>query len=118
MKKKIILILIMIVMAPINIVNAAIDSSDVPTLGHFEGLFTNIVRAFGALFVFSFFIATIYGGVKLLLSAGDPKAVQAAKGTITYAVLGLALFAISFTILVLIQTFTGINLTTFRIFNP
>ena len=86
--------------------------------GDLETIFANIISISGILVGFGFFIMLTVGGMRYLFSAGDPKALQAAKGTITWAIIGLALFAISFTILSLIQAFTGVNVTVFRILLP
>lgn len=87
----------------------------VATIKDFEVIFANVVSVAGILLGFSFFVMLIIGGVRYMLSGGDPKALQAAKGTITWAIIGLVLFALSYTILLIIQIFTGINVTIFRI---
>lgn len=87
----------------------------VAKISDFETLFSNIISIAGLLAGFGFFLMMVMGGIRLLMSAGDPKAVAAAKGTITWAIIGLAIFALSFTILLLIEAFTGIPLTIFKI---
>jgi|SRR3989344_4345325 len=94
--------------------------NEVPTIQGFEAVFENIITvvlAFGALVVF---IMLLSGGFKFLTSGGDGKKVEAAKGTLTYAIGGLALLALTYLILVFIQTFfidpsSGIDITKFRI---
>jgi len=61
------------------------------------------------------FIMLIIGGFKYLTSAGDPKAKESAQKTITYAILGLALFLVSWLILLFIKEFTGVDVTQFTI---
>jgi hypothetical protein len=85
------------------------------TIGDLEKVFASVVSALGILIGFAFFVMMIMGGIRYLLSGGDPKAVAAAKGTITWAILGLAVFALSYTILLVIRAFTGIDVTIFRI---
>ncbi|MDQ3098332.1 MAG: hypothetical protein M3Q44_01145 [bacterium] len=80
-----------------------------------ETLFSNVVMIVGTLFGFGFFAMMIYGGIRYLLSGGDPKALQGAKGTITWAIIGLALLALSYTILLIIKAFTGVDVTRFKI---
>lgn len=89
--------------------------TSVATLKDFEGIFSNLVSISGILLGFAFFLMMIVGGVRYLFSGGDPKALQSAKGTITWGIIGLALFALSFTILLIIQAFTGVNVTIFSI---
>ena len=55
------------------------------------------------------FIMIILGGFKWLTSGGDPKAVESARNTITYAILGLVLIIIAWFILKFIADFTGIE---------
>lgn len=93
------------------------DSTFVTTFEDFERIFATLVSGAGLLLGFTFFLMLIVGGMRYLLSGGDPKALQAAKGTITWAVIGLALFSLSFTILIIIQAFTGVQVTIFNIGN-
>jgi hypothetical protein len=92
-----------------------INSEDVARISNLQELFVNVLVAAGGLIGIAFFAMIVIGGVRYLLSAGDPKALQSAKGTLTFAVVGLALFALSFTILVILGVFTGVDLTRFRI---
>ena len=57
----------------------------------------------------------IVGGFKYVTSGGDPKKVQAAQATLTYAILGLVLALLAWFILVFIEKFTGVKVTEFRI---
>lgn len=110
---------------PINLAHAQLNDSDIPRIrcdsnaptGCFElsTVFTTVVSSIGILFGFGFFVMMVYGGMKYLLSGGDPKAVQGAKDTITWAIIGLALLALSYTILLIISAFTGVDVTRFRI---
>lgn len=95
--------------------NGKPDFTGVAQIGDLEKVFASVVTVFGTLIGFGFFTMMIIGGVRYLLSAGDPKALAAAKGTITWAILGLAFFAISYTILLLIKAFTGVDVTNFKI---
>lgn len=81
---------------------------DVATLSCIPAVFQNIIN--GALFfsgvVALFFI--IFSGIKLMLSQGDPKQIEGARHTLTYALLGLILILLSFTIINLISYVTNI----------
>jgi hypothetical protein len=72
-------------------------------------VFENIVRAalIFAGIVALFFI--IISGIKLLTSGGDPKAVDAAKKTLTYAIIGLVIILGSFFIISVIGYITGVE---------
>ena len=47
----------------------------------------------------------LYGGLSLMLSQGDPKAVQAARDKITYALIGLVIVLTSFLIIQIVARF-------------
>ena len=50
---------------------------------------------------------TIYGGIRLGMSGGDPKQVQAAQGILKYAIFGLIVVLSSFAIIFFISYVTG-----------
>lgn len=52
-----------------------------------------------------FFI--IYSGIRFISSGGDPKQVDAARQTLTWAIVGLVLILLSFLIVNVIATITG-----------
>ena len=81
-------------------------------------LFANVVKAVVALGGVMLFIMLLVGGFNFLFSAGDPKKLEMARGTITQAIMGLAIMSIAYLIILTIQTFTGVNVTTFTIPNP
>jgi len=57
-----------------------------------------------------FFFILIWGGLKWVMSEGDQKAVEAARGQITNALIGLAIVFAAFAIMKLIETVFGITL--------
>ncbi|MDO8429370.1 MAG: pilin [Candidatus Daviesbacteria bacterium] len=73
----------------------------------------NLVNKFIDLSVPFAFVALvimfIVGGIKYMMSAGDPKNTQTARSTITYAVLGVTLLAVVWLVLKLIEAFTGVS---------
>lgn len=73
----------------------------------FVGVFNNILSLVAIGGGFLAFLALIAGGFRYLTAQGDPKAMTAARGTITWAVVGLALIIISWLILQFIAQFTG-----------
>jgi hypothetical protein len=77
--------------------------------------FENVVSVLLELGGIALFVMLIIGGFNYLTSGGNPQQAEAAKKTITYAILGILLLASSFLILKLIQQFTGVNVTEFKI---
>lgn len=49
----------------------------------------------------------LIGGVRFVISGGDPKRVQQARGTLTYAIVGIVVVFLSFIILRLVSDATG-----------
>lgn len=76
-------------------------------LSQLEDVFGNVVTALLALGGIGLFLMLLSGGFKYLTSGGDPKAVEGAKNTLTYAIGGFVLLAFSYLILIIIGTFTG-----------
>ena len=83
-----------------------------------ETVFSNIVGVLMAGGAITLFILLLSSGFKYLTSAGDPKAVEGAKKTLTYAIGGFVTLAFSYLILRLIGMFTGTDsiITNFTIF--
>lgn len=90
----------------------------VATIKGFEGLFQNIVTSILSLAAFGLFIMLLIGGFRYLSSAGNPKQLESAKLTLTFAILGIVLVALTFLILRLIEDFTGAPVTNFIIEVP
>ena len=78
-------------------------------------IFQNVVQVLLGLAGIVLFILLLTGGFKYITSGGDPKAVESAQKTITYAIGGLLLILLSYLILVLIRTITGVDVTQFKI---
>lgn len=85
------------------------------TIGDLQTLFKNAVSAILALAGIVLFILLLTGGIKFITSGGDPKAVEGAKKTITYAIGGLVVILLSYLILVFIQKITGAQVTQFNV---
>lgn len=90
----------------------------VATIRGFEWIFANIVTVLLYFAAVVLFIMFLLGGFRYLTSAGNPKNLESAKNTLTYAIAGLVVLALSFLILVFIQTLTGAPVTIFRVFQP
>ena len=88
------------------------------TLCQLEDVIANIISVSVSLAAIALFIMLVFGGIRYLSSGGDPKGTQQAKSTITYAIIGMSLMVIAWFILLFIQTFTGTNVTEFRVCLP
>lgn len=100
---------------PVPGVHVSGASGDVATIKGFEWIFQNAVFSIISLAGIVLFVMLLFGGFKLLTSGGNPESVTSAQKTITYAIVGIAIIALSYLILSFIQTFTGANITTFRV---
>ena len=83
-----------------NVNNAA-------TLRGLNGLFQNLIAALLGLAGILVFIMLIAGGFKFITSGGNPKNLESAKNTLTYAIGGIVAVALSYLILRFLGTFTG-----------
>ncbi|MEK7616564.1 MAG: hypothetical protein AAB414_00725 [Patescibacteria group bacterium] len=84
-------------------------------LAEIEQVFSSLVSVVVGLGFIATLVLLIFAGIKYITSGGEPKAIQAAHLTVTWALLGILFLAIAWIILQLIQTFTGIEVTVFNI---
>ena len=84
-----------------------------------EPLFQNVIQGLAALVGIALFIMILNSGFRYLTSAGDPKKLEAARGSLTNAIVGVVVIAIGYLILKTIQVFvfTGsdTDITIFKI---
>lgn len=85
------------------------------TFAQLPEMFGNILSIALRLIGVAVFVMFIVGGFKWVTSGGDPKKLQAAQATLTYAIMGLVLALLAWFILVFIEKFTGVNVTEFRV---
>ena len=90
-------------------------SGDVATISNLSCLFGKVVSYALGLAAIVLFILLISAGFKFITSGGDPKAIEGAKKTLTYAIAGLIVILLSYLILVLIKTITGVDVTNFQV---
>ncbi|OGM21461.1 hypothetical protein A2955_02560 [Candidatus Woesebacteria bacterium RIFCSPLOWO2_01_FULL_37_19] len=90
-------------------------SGNIPYLKYGECLFGRAVSVVLALAGIALFIMLVLGGFKYLSSGGDPKALDSAKKTLTYAIGGMILLVLSVIVLRLIGAITGADLIHFYI---
>ena len=89
---------------------------DVAQLQDLEGVFGNVVSVVLGLAGIVLFIMLLLGGFSYITSGGDPKKVESARNTLTYAIGGMIFIALAYLILKFIEVFTGVPVTEFKIF--
>lgn len=60
-------------------------------------------------------VLIIWSGFKFLISGGEPKAIQAARQTFSWAILGILFMIVAWLALQLIASFTGLPINIFNI---
>ena len=88
---------------------------DAAGLKEIEDVFTNFISVIVGLGFIVLLVMLVLAGIKYLTSGGEPKAVQQAHHTVTWAFLGVLFLAIAWLILQLIGAFTGLPVTFFNI---
>lgn len=83
--------------------------SPFPNLGGFSNALLSLAFFAAGL---AFFINLLIGGIQWLSSGGDPKALQAARGRILNAFVGLIIVAAAFAIALIVETVLGIKIVT------
>ncbi|MBI2011479.1 hypothetical protein HYS91_01790 [Candidatus Daviesbacteria bacterium] len=78
-----------------------------------QEVLTRLINISVTLAFFALVVVLVWGGIRLLTSGGEPKAVQGAVNLFTWALLGILFLAIAWLILLLIKNFTGVDVTTF-----
>jgi cytochrome bd-type quinol oxidase subunit 2 len=84
-------------------------------LTELENLVANVISVIVALGFIAMFVMLIMAGFKYLTSGGEPKAIQTAHHTLSWAILGILLMIVAWILLQLIQAFTDIPVTVFNI---
>lgn len=85
------------------------------TTGDIGPLIQNVVVILLIIAVVIALFFLIWGGIKWILSGGDKSAVEAARGTIVAAVVGLIVAFLAFFILVIVGRIFGINILELKI---
>ena len=84
-------------------------------LTEIEQVVGNIISVILGLGFIAMLVMLIWSGFKYLISGGEAKAVQAARQTFTWAILGIAFMAIAWLILQIVASLTGLPVTVFNI---
>lgn len=77
-------------------------------------LITNVIQAVVALGAVALFVMLLVGGFNFLFSAGDQKKLEAARGAVTQAIVGIIIMSLAYLIILTIETFTGVKVTDFK----
>ena len=92
---------------------------NIATFAGLGGLFQNVIGALLFVAGIILFFMLIAGAIKYISSGGDPKALESARNTIAYAIIGMIAIASGYLILVLLSDFTGnTSLLNFSVVNP
>ncbi|HBB76424.1 MAG: hypothetical protein A2186_01830 [Candidatus Levybacteria bacterium RIFOXYA1_FULL_41_10] len=85
------------------------DDAGVATLACIPSLLQNLIQ-FALVFagIIALFLI-IFSGIKFITSGGDPKQLESAKKTLTFAIGGLFLILLSFLIVSTIAQITGVD---------
>lgn len=92
-----------------------VTNGDVATIQGLECVFQNAAQTIIYFAGIAFFIMFISGGFKWISSGGDPKRIAKASSALTLSIIGLVGVILSFMIIKFIGTFTGVNVTDFKI---
>ncbi len=90
-------------------------AEDVATIKCIVPLFTNLVQGVLALSGVALFVMLVVGGFNFLLSGGDQKKLESARGTLTGAIIGLIVIVLAFLIIKTIEVATGVPVTKFEL---
>ena len=82
---------------------------DVATIQCLVPLFSNAVIAVVELAGVALFFMFVIGGFSFLTSGGNPKQLEQAKQTLTYAIIGVVVIVLAYLIIQIIRDFTGIK---------
>ncbi len=86
--------------------------NDTATIQCLEPMFIRVVQSVMALTGVGLFVMLVVGGFNFLLSGGDPKKLESARGTLTGAIMGLVVIVCAFLIILTVQKFTGVDKVT------
>lgn len=89
---------------------------DAATIKGIEAILNNVLSAALAFAAIVLFVMFLIGGFRYLTSGGDAKAAEAARGTLTHAILGLVVLIFAYIIIQFIEVFTGVNVSMFTIY--
>lgn len=95
--------------------NTVANADGVATIKCIVPLFESLIKGVLALSGVALFVMLVVGGFNFLLSGGDPKKLEAARGTLTSAVIGLVVIVVAFLIIKTVEVATGAPVTKFKL---
>lgn len=94
------------------------EATGVPTIKGLETVFSNVISTAIALAGIVFLIMLLVGGFNYLTAGSEAPKAEAARKTITFAIIGFVFVVLSYLVLQLISRFTGVDVTQFKIVQP
>jgi exosortase/archaeosortase len=92
-----------------------LQQGDVATIQCLVPLFSNLVVSIVQLAGVALFLVFIIAGFQFITAGGNPKQLELAKNTLTYAIIGIVVIVSAYLILRIIQELTGVDVTGFTI---
>ena len=86
---------------------------NIPNLSPFEdlgGLLNDLLTLIFFVAGIAFFVNLLIGGIQWISAGGDPKAIDAARGRLTSALIGLVIVVSAYAVALIIQTVLGITI--------
>ncbi len=87
-------------------------------LPQIQNLFIRIINISVPLAFVAMTVMLVYAGVMYIVSGGETKSIQQASGIMTWALMGIVFLVLAWLILLLIQAFTGVQVTQFNLSFP
>jgi TRAP-type C4-dicarboxylate transport system permease small subunit len=91
--------------------NLNLFPEDIQKLTNVDAFIRGLIRVIFIFSTLAVLIFLIYGGFKWVTSGGDKTKTEEARGTITAAIVGLAIIALAFIVVRLLEAFFGISIT-------
>lgn len=92
-----------------------LKQGDVATIQCLVPLFSNLVVSIVQLAAVALFLVFIIAGFQFITAGGNPKQLELARNTLTYAIIGVVVIVSAYLILRIIQQLTGVDVTGFTI---
>lgn len=92
----------------ISLVFAQLVGEEANTFADFGEVFLRLLSSLIPIGGIVLFIMLIMGGFSFMTASGDPRKAEAAKATITYAIIGIVVLACAFLIIQVIAGFAGV----------
>lgn len=88
-----------------------VNGTIIPTITGIKCVLLNIISILSPLLILVAFGVILFAGVRLIIAGDDPKQIQGAYKTLTFAIIGIVGLALAWFVLYLIEQFTGAPVT-------